>query len=114
MTQPEIETPAETASTSPARRQSVARTALAGVIGNVLEWFDFAVYGFFVSAIGQQFFPKSSHTAQQLYAFGGFAVGFVGRPIGSLVLGMVGDRIGRRALLTLSIAIMGGATLLLG
>jgi MHS family proline/betaine transporter-like MFS transporter len=95
-------------------RQSGARTALAGVIGNVLEWFDFAVYGFFVSAIGAQFFPSSSPVAQQLYAFAGFAVGYVGRPIGSLVLGVVGDRIGRRALLTLSIALMGAATLLLG
>jgi MFS transporter, MHS family, proline/betaine transporter len=94
--------------------QSAVRTALAGLIGNVLEWFDFAVYGYFATIIGAQFFPQSSHTAQQLLAFGVFALGFVARPIGSLVLGMVGDRIGRRALLTLSIALMGGATLGLG
>lgn len=94
--------------------QSALRTALAGLIGNVLEWFDFAVYGYFASDIGSQFFPRSSHTAQQLLAFAVFALGFVARPIGSLVLGMVGDRIGRRALLTLSIALMGGATLGLG
>src|SRR5262249_56771045 len=55
-----------------------------------------------------------SQTARHLSAFAGYAVGFLGRPIGSLVLGVVGDRIGRRALLTLSIATMGGATLLLG
>jgi MHS family proline/betaine transporter-like MFS transporter len=84
------------------------------LIGNVLEWFDFAVFGFFSSEIGKQFFPGSSPAAQQLKAFAVFAVGFGARPIGSLVLGMVGDRIGRRALLTLSIAMMGGATLLLG
>jgi MHS family proline/betaine transporter-like MFS transporter len=97
-----------------APRQSIARTALAGVIGNVLEWFDFAVYNVFVSAIGAQFFPADSTTAQKLGAYVGYAAGFFGRPIGSLVLGAVGDRIGRRALLTLSVALMGGATLLIG
>jgi len=95
-------------------RQSALRTALAGLIGNVLEWFDFAVYGYFASDIGRQFFPHSSPSAQQLLAFAVFALGFCARPVGSLVLGMVGDRIGRRALLTLSIALMGGATLLIG
>jgi MFS transporter, MHS family, proline/betaine transporter len=100
--------------TAPAHRQSALRTALAGLIGNVLEWFDFAVYGYFASDIGRQFFPQSSHAAQQLSAFGVFALGFLARPVGSLVLGAVGDRIGRRALLTLSIALMGGATLILG
>jgi MHS family proline/betaine transporter-like MFS transporter len=94
--------------------QSPGRTALAGLIGNVLEWFDFAVYGYFVGDIGRQFFPRSDPTAQQLLAFAVFALGFGARPIGSLVLGRVGDRIGRRALLTLSIALMGGSTLLLG
>jgi MFS transporter, MHS family, proline/betaine transporter len=97
-----------------ARSQSALRTALAGLIGNVLEWFDFAVYGYFASDIGKQFFPQSSHTAQQLLAFAVFALGFFARPVGALFLGMVGDRIGRRALLTLSIALMGGATLALG
>ena len=87
---------------------------MAGLIGNVLEWFDFAVYGYFASDIGRQFFPQSSPTAQQLLAFAVFALGFCARPVGSLVLGVVGDRIGRRSLLTLSIALMGGATLLIG
>src|SRR5512136_2309272 len=95
-------------------QQSALRTALAGLIGNVLEWFDFAVYGYFASDIGAQFFPRSSHAAQQLSTFGIFALGFLARPVGSLVLGRVGDRIGRRALLTLSIALMGGATLAIG
>ena len=94
--------------------QSPVRTALAGLIGNVLEWFDFAVYGYFASEIGKQFFPEASDTAQHLLAFVVFAIGFVARPIGSVVLGRVGNRIGRRALLTLSIALMGGATLAVG
>ena len=95
-------------------RQSQARTALAGLIGNVLEWFDFAVYGYFAAVIGGQFFPQSSPQAQQLLSLTVFAVGFFARPIGGLVLGAVGDRIGRRALLVLSISLMGGATLLIG
>ena len=94
--------------------QSALRTALAGLIGNVLEWFDFAVFGYFAGDIGKQFFPQSDAVTQQLSTFAVFGVGFLARPIGGLVLGSVGDRIGRRALLTLSIALMGGATLLLG
>jgi MFS transporter, MHS family, proline/betaine transporter len=97
-----------------APHQSALRTALAGLIGNVLEWFDFAVYGYFATDIGHQFFPKSSEAAQQLLAFGVFALGFGARPLGSFVLGAVGDRIGRRALLTLSIALMGAATVVMG
>src|SRR5215467_12981157 len=100
---------------APARaEQSALRTAAAGLIGNVLEWFDFAVYGYFASDIGAHFFPASSPTARQLLAFAVFAIGFAARPVGSIVLGRVGDRIGRRALLTLSIALMGGATLGIG
>ena len=95
-------------------KQSAVRTALAGVIGNVLEWFDFAVYGYFSTDIGKQFFPKSDPGAQQLLSLAVFALGFLARPVGSIVLGMVGDRIGRRALLTLSIGLMGGATLAIG
>jgi MFS transporter, MHS family, proline/betaine transporter len=94
--------------------QSPLRTALAGLIGNVLEWFDFAVFGYFASDIGQQFFPQSDPIVQQLSVYGIFALGFLARPFGSIVLGLVGDRVGRKALLTLSIALMGVATLMMG
>lgn len=118
MTQSENAAPVREASTDGTTHtlshQSALRTALAGLIGNVLEWFDFAVYGYFAGDIGKQFFPQSDHVAQQLLAFAVFGLGFLARPVGAIVLGMVGDRIGRRALLTLSIALMGGATLLLG
>lgn len=110
----EIDTPVAREPETLAPPQSALRTALAGLIGNVLEWFDFAVYGYFAGDIGRQFFPQNSHAAQQLLTLGVFALGFFARPIGSLVLGSVGDRIGRRALLTLSITLMGGATLMLG
>ena len=110
-TRPESGHPAETFA---APRQSALRTALAGLIGNVLEWFDFAVYGYFASDIGRQFFPATDPLVRQLSSFAVFALGFLARPFGSLVLGRIGDRIGRRALLTVSIALMGGATLVLG
>jgi MHS family proline/betaine transporter-like MFS transporter len=107
-----------TATTAPdstaAPRQSPTRTAFAGLIGNVLEWFDFAVFGYFSAEIGSNFFPGDDPVAQQLKTLAVFAIGFGTRWLGSLVLGQVGDRIGRRALLTLSIAIMGGSTLALG
>src|SRR6185503_2636483 len=96
-------------------RQSPLRTAAAGLIGNVLEWFDYAVYGYFSTEIASHFFPASlSKHDRDLYKWIVFWVGFAARPIGGLVLGMVGDRIGRRALLTLSIGLMGAATLVIG
>jgi MHS family proline/betaine transporter-like MFS transporter len=95
--------------------QSALRTAAAGLIGNVLEWFDYAVFGFFSVEIGKQFTPAwMAASDKHLIAFAVFWIGFLARPIGGLVLGAVGDRIGRRALLTLSIALMGGATLVIG
>jgi MFS transporter, MHS family, proline/betaine transporter len=95
--------------------QSALRTAAAGLIGNVLEWFDYAVYGYFSTEIGHQFMPETmSKSNKDLLIFAVFWLGFAARPIGGLVLGMIGDRIGRRALLTASIALMGGATLVIG
>ncbi len=80
----------------------------------MLEWFDFAVYGYFASDIGKLFFPSDDPTASTLLAYVVLLLGFVARPAGSVVLGLVGDRIGRRALLTVSIALMGAATLAIG
>ncbi len=96
-------------------RQSARRTAAAGLIGNVLEWFDYAVYGYFSTEIGRQFFPASMDAYhKQLLTYAIFWLGFAARPVGGLVLGTIGDRIGRRTLLTVSIALMGGATLVIG
>ena len=86
----------------------------AGAIGNLLEWYDFAVYGYFAAAIGRAFFPEQDKVAQVLAAFGVFAVGFMMRPIGGAIFGHVGDRIGRPAALTLSVAAMAVPTFLIG
>lgn len=86
----------------------------AGVVGNVLEWYDFAIYGYFAAQIGQTFFPRESAVAQLLAAFAIFAVGFMMRPIGGIVIGHIGDRLGRVIALNVSIAAMAIPTFLIG
>jgi MHS family proline/betaine transporter-like MFS transporter len=90
------------------------RVIVAGAIGNVLEWYDFAVYGYFAAAIGRAFFPEEDSVAQILAAFGIFAVGFLMRPVGGAVIGSIGDKFGRRTALTVSVAAMAIPTFLVG
>lgn len=86
----------------------------AGAIGNVLEWYDFAIYGYFATSIGRTFFPKEDPVAQVLSAFGIFAVGYLMRPVGGALVGHLGDKLGRRAALTFSVAAMAIPTFLVG
>src|SRR5262249_884034 len=91
------------------------RTIAAGMIVNVLEWYDFAISGYFATAIGRRyFFPHEDAVAQLLSAFGVFALGYLMRPIGGVVVGHIGDRFGRRAALTFSVAAMAIPTFLIG
>ena len=90
------------------------RVIVAGIIGNVLEWYDFAVYGYFATAIGQEFFPHQDRFAQLLSVFGVFALGYLMRPLGGAVTGHIGDRFGRRAALTFSVVAMAIPTFLIG
>ena len=87
---------------------------VAGAIGNVLEWYDFAIYGYFAASIGRTFFPKEDPVAQVLSAFGIFAVGFLMRPVGGALVGYIGDKLGRRAALTFSVTAMAIPTFLVG
>ena len=87
---------------------------LAATVGNTLEWFDFAVYGYFAREIGNAFFPKSDSGVQLIEAFGVFAVGYLMRPIGSLVLGPLGDLAGRKAMLLTSVVVMALSSLAIG
>jgi MHS family proline/betaine transporter-like MFS transporter len=93
---------------------NTGRVIAAGAIGNVLEWYDFAVYGYFAAAIGRTFFPREDAVAQVLLAFGIFAVGFLMRPVGGALIGYIGDRFGRRMALTFSVAAMAIPTFLVG
>jgi MHS family proline/betaine transporter-like MFS transporter len=90
------------------------RIIAAGTIGNILEWYDFAIYGYFAPAIGRTFFPSGDPVAQVLAAFGVFAVGYLMRPLGGAFVGYIGDRYGRRTALTFSVTAMAIPTFLVG
>src|ERR1700750_1199450 len=91
------------------------RTVIAaGAIGNVLEWYDFAIYGYFATSIGRTVFPTGDPVAQVLSAFGISAVGFLMRPVGGALVGYIGDKLGRRAALTFSVTAMAVPTFLVG
>jgi len=94
-------------------RTSLPRIALIGLIGNVMEWYDFAVYGYFASVIGQLFFPNTDPAVSLIASFGAFAAGFIVRPLGGLVFGRIGDRIGRERAMTLSVVAMAVPTVLM-
>jgi MFS transporter, MHS family, proline/betaine transporter len=94
----------------PSRR----RIILAGLVGNTMEWYDFALYGYFAIVIGQQFFPAQDPKVSLIAAFGAFAAGFVVRPLGGLIFGRIGDLLGRKRALLLSILAMAVPTFLMG
>jgi len=92
----------------------IRRVIAAGMIGNVLEWYDFAIYGYFAAQIGRYFFPHDDAVAQLLLAFGVFAIGYLMRPIGGVLVGHIGDRFGRRRALIFSVTAMAIPTFLMG
>src|SRR3954451_13256449 len=94
---------------------SDVRKAVTGAsIGNAVEWFDFAIYGFLATFIAANFFPSDDDTAALLKTFAIFAAAFFLRPLGGLVFGPLGDRIGRQKVLAVVILLMSGATLAIG
>lgn len=93
---------------------AIRKAVAAAAMGNAVEWFDFALFSYLAVTIGHVFFPDSSPTAQQLSTWGTFAASFLVRPLGSLVLGPLGDRIGRKAVLAITIVTMSGATFAIG
>jgi MFS transporter, MHS family, proline/betaine transporter len=94
--------------------RSRLRLVAAGTIGNVLEWYDFAIYGYFAISIGLNFFPQADPVAQVLAAFGVFAVGYIVRPLGGAFIGTIADRYGRRTALIFSVTAMAVPTFLVG
>lgn len=73
----------------------VKRAVKAAALGNAMEWFDFGVYSYIAVTLGKVFFPSGNPTAQLLSTFGAFAAAFLVRPIGGMVFGPLGDRVGR-------------------
>lgn len=94
-------------------RPPLHRVVIAATIGNVLEWFDFLVYGFFAVTIAEVFFPTGNKTVSLLITFGAFGLAYVMRPLGAVVVGSYTDRHGRKAGLTLSIGMMMIGTILM-
>lgn len=90
------------------------KTVLAGAIGNVLEWYDFALYGYFAPQFAVLFFPSADPSLSLITTFGVFAVGFLARPLGALLFGHWGDTRGRREALAWSIILMALPTCLVG
>ncbi|MDL9948164.1 MFS transporter [Gordonia sp. ABSL11-1] len=82
-------------------------------IGNFMEWFDFAVYGFFAVSIGKTFFPTGNATTSLLSTLAVYGIAFLMRPAGGLFFGSIGDRLGRRKSLSLAVVMMGTATALI-
>ena len=85
---------------------TLTRVVVAATIGNVLEWFDFVIYGFLAVTISEVFFPTSNPTVSLLVTFGAFGLAYLVRPLGAIFVGSYSDRHGRKAGLTLSIALM--------
>src|SRR5215472_2550680 len=90
------------------------RVIIAGIVGNALEWYDFAIYGYFAAIIGRNFFPARDVIGATINAYGAFAAGFLMRPIGGLLFGHIGDRASRRMALMLSVLAMAIPTFLIG
>jgi MHS family proline/betaine transporter-like MFS transporter len=97
-----------------ASHQSMFRTVFAGLFGNLLEWFDYAVFGFLVGPIGAAFFPAEGSGPQMPKAWIVFAIGFFARPLGGIILGRLGDVRGRQWLLTVSVSLIALSTLVIG
>ncbi|WP_051793244.1 MFS transporter [Amycolatopsis jejuensis] len=108
-----METPSvETTNPAPVSKKPgiTPRMFAALSIGTVIEWFDFGLFAFSATAIATTFFPKTEPAAALLQTFAVYGVAYVVRPLGGVVFGRIGDRVGRRAALSLSLVLMGVAT----
>ena len=109
-----ISSPAATASSSPPQKEATLRRAIAAsAMGNATEWFDYGIYAYGVTYISAALFPGSTDEAV-LFALATFAISFLVRPLGGLFWGPLGDRLGRKSVLALTILLMSGATLCVG
>ena len=96
------------------RQSGTTRVILAGLIGNIMEWYDFAVYGYLATVIGKQFFPSENPAVSLIAAFGAFAAGFLVRPLGGILFGRIGDLVGRQHAMIFSVLAMAIPTVLMG
>src|ERR1700719_3155699 len=93
------------------QRAQVRRAALASSIGTTIEWYDFFLYNTAAALVfNKLFFPTFDPFVGTLLAFSTYTVGFVARPVGAIVIGHYGDKVGRRSMLVLTLVMMGVAT----
>lgn len=104
----------KTSHQTPSDRPSFFRLILIGLIGNVMEWYDFAVYGYFAGTIGRLFFPADRPVISLIASFGAFAAGFLVRPLGGILFGRIGDLVGRQRAMMLSVMAMAIPTVTMG
>lgn len=95
-------------------QQSSVKVVLAGAIGNAIEFYDFTVYAFLAGYFAAHFFPSTDPVAGLLASYAALAIGMIMRPVGGLVLGLVGDRLSRRFALQLSVVMIAVPTLIIG
>jgi len=94
---------------------SIGKVVFASLVGTAVEWYDFFLYGSAAALVfGPLFFPSSDPVNSTLLAFGTYAVGFAARPLGGVVFGHFGDRVGRKRMLVMSLMLMGVATFAIG
>ena len=99
---------AQMTKTGDGRDDSIGTIALASAIGTTIEWYDFFLYGVMTPLVlNKLFFPNADVLISTLLAYGTFFVGFLSRPIGGVIFGHYGDRIGRKTVLILTVLIMG-------
>jgi len=107
--------PDEAAGMSPAAAKELRKAVLSAFFGTIIEWYDFFLYGIAaVLIIPDMFFPGSNGYTQTMKSFATYAVGFFARPVGSVIFGHLGDRLGRKTTLVWTLTLMGGATFLIG
>ncbi len=94
--------------------EEIRKAVRGAAIGNTVEWYDFAIYGFLATFIADKFFPPGDETAALLSTFAVFAAAFFMRPLGGFFFGPLGDRIGRQRVLALVILLMSGSTFAIG
>ena len=97
------------------RRTSIREVTLASIVGTIIEWYDFFIFAAAAALVFPAlFFPESEPLTGTMFAFGTYALGFFARPVGGIIFGNYGDRIGRKAMLVVTLMLMGVATTLMG
>lgn len=95
--------------------KALRRVATASVIGAIIEWYDFFLYGVVASLVlNKLYFPTSDPATATMLAYATFAVGFVARPLGGIIFGHFGDKVGRKSVLVITLMIMGLSTVAIG